>query len=331
MFRPSTHPAYRRVTRVLWALAIAAMLAMPAFRHNGGSARVPSARAAGANGLASLPAGWPSTLQIGQASGAGGAAAMKATAPYGFRYQYLSGRVNTGTGWATWNANGGFVTNYIQDSLNNGITPVFSYYMIYQSAPGNTQGEPAGVYSNLVNTATMTSYYNDMKLFFQKAGAFPNTKVVLHDEPDLWGFIELQSAGDNAATVPVKVAGTGMAELAGLPDTASGFARAIIKLRDLYAPNVVVAYHMSPWATGTDLILGNPSDAAIDAMTTKATNFYNSLGARFDITFVDATDRDAGFKQYVYGDGGASWWDAGDYARSARMLGGFSVARTRAS
>ena len=36
------------------------------------------------------------------------AAAMKATAPFAFRYQYLAGGANTGNGWATWNANGDF-------------------------------------------------------------------------------------------------------------------------------------------------------------------------------------------------------------------------------
>ena len=60
----------------------------------------------------------------------GGAAAMKATAPFGFRYQYLAGGANTGSGWATWNTNGDFAKFYIQDSAANGIIPVFTYYML---------------------------------------------------------------------------------------------------------------------------------------------------------------------------------------------------------
>ncbi len=66
--------------------------------------------------LATLPAGWPNTLQLGMSDGLGGAAAMRASALFGFRYQYLAGGVNTGNGWATWNPNGGFITNYIQES-----------------------------------------------------------------------------------------------------------------------------------------------------------------------------------------------------------------------
>jgi hypothetical protein len=70
-------------------------------------------------------------------------------------------------------------------------------------------------------------------------------------------------------------------------------------------------------------VLSNPSDAQIDQMATRSANFYLSLQADFDIVFAEFTDRDAGFKQYVYGDGGASWWDAGDFSRNVRYLTNF--------
>lgn len=280
--------------------------------------QVPTADAAGV-----LPAGWPSTLQIGVSDSPGGAAAMKSVAPYGFRYQYLAGGVNTGNGWANWNSGGQFATYYIQDSVANGIIPVFTYYQIRQSAPGNGMGETDGVTSNLQNTATMTAFYNDLKLFYQRAGAFPNNKVVLHVEPDMWGYIQ-QRGGDNAANFQVKVGSTGLSELAGLPDNASGLARAVVKLRDTYAPNVILGYHVSIWGTGVDIQYSQTPDAQTDALATRAGNFYNSLGANFDVSFAEFSDRDAGFKQYIYGDGGGSWFDADDFARHARFLGKFS-------
>src|SRR5262249_29840561 len=83
-----------------------------------------------------LPAGWPNRVEIGMADRPGGAAAMKRTAPLAFRYQYLAGGANTGSGWATWNANGDFARFYIEDSVANGIIPVFTYYMLFHSAPG---------------------------------------------------------------------------------------------------------------------------------------------------------------------------------------------------
>ena len=43
--------------------------------------------------------------------------------------------MNTGNGWATWNANGDFVTYYIADSRAAGIMPVFTYYQIVPVEP----------------------------------------------------------------------------------------------------------------------------------------------------------------------------------------------------
>src|ERR1700686_1009160 len=114
-----------------------------------------------ARAQAPLPAGWPSQIELGMADAPStgpntGAAAMKATAPFGFRYQYLAGGANTGNGWATWNANGDFAKFYIQDSAANGIIPVFTYYMLLQSTPGGG-AESDAAFTNLNNTATMTA------------------------------------------------------------------------------------------------------------------------------------------------------------------------------
>ena len=277
-----------------------------------------------AHAQAPLPAGWPNQIELGMADGAGGAAAMKSTTRFGFRYQYLAGGANTGNGWATWNTNGDFAKFYIQDSAANGIIPVFTYYMLLQSTPGGGNESNAN-FTNLNNTATMTAYFNDLKLFFQKAGAFPAQKVVLHVEPDLWGYMEQRATGDDARTVPVKVAETGIPELTGLPSNLSGFGQAVIKLRDTFAPNVFVAYHISVWGTGTDITLSKPPDATVTALANQAAAFYNSLAARFDIVFAEFSDRDSGFYQYVYGDGGRSWWGAEDFRRNTLFLGGFSA------
>jgi len=108
------------------------------------------AGAAPVGSLAPLPAKWPSrALEVGMSDDPGGAAALRATAPFGFRYQYLAGGVNTGAGWTTWAANAQFPTNYIRESANNRLTPVFSYYMIRPSAPGNAMGESDGDLANL--------------------------------------------------------------------------------------------------------------------------------------------------------------------------------------
>src|SRR5215213_7182419 len=103
--------------------------------------------------------------------------------------------------------------------------------MIYQSAPGGGDEQQA-VLSNLNNTTTMQLYWANLKLFFQRAGAFPNKKVVLHVEPDMWGYVQKVATNDNAATVAAKVGATSVAELAGLPNTVAGMAQGIVKLRN---------------------------------------------------------------------------------------------------
>ena len=96
-------------------------------------------------GLPALPTGWPlADLALGLADGPGGAASLQSVAPFQLRYQYLAGGVNTGGGWQTWNTNGTFVSMYVSESAAHDIVPVFSYYMLRQSKPGNAQGEYDG-------------------------------------------------------------------------------------------------------------------------------------------------------------------------------------------
>ena len=77
---------------------------------------------------------------------------------------------------------------YIADSVAHGMTPVFPYYMLLQSNPATGADEKARDLSNLANTSTMAAYYTDLRLFFTRAAG--PTPVVLHVEPDLWGYIE---------------------------------------------------------------------------------------------------------------------------------------------
>ena len=258
--------------------------------------------------------------------GPGGAAALRRFAPFRFRYQYLAGGVNTGQGWSTWNPGGTFVTRYIRESAAHHVTPVFSYYMVRQSLPGSGVGnELQADIGNLDNPGTMRALLADLKLFFQRAGA-TRRRVVLHVEPDLWGYVEQASRSDDASTVPALVSAAGMPQLKGLPDTAAGFAQAVKRLRDRYAPRVLLAYHLSVWGTKVDIALQNPPNAQVKRLGHRAAAFYRSLHTHFDLTFAEFSDRDSGFKQKIYGDGGASWWNAADFARDVRFLSTYSRA-----
>jgi hypothetical protein len=277
------------------------------------------------------PHGWPShRVELGLSDSPNHAAALRHSARFGFRYQYLAAGVNTGAGWSTWNPDGTFVSMYAHESLAHHITPVFTYYMIRQSLPGkNDSNEQQADLGNLNNAATMRALYQDLELFFRRANQSHRTEV-LHVEPDLWGYVEQAAKGGPASAVPAQVAGTGLPELAGLPNNVSGFAQAVVRLRDRLAPHVLLAYQLSVWGTGVDIQYQDPPNTEVDRLGSKAAAFYRSLDAHFDLTFSEFSDRDAGFKQLVSGDGGKSWWKPADFARNARFLGRYSRAAHQA-
>ena len=270
-----------------------------------------------------LPAGWPSIFPIGVSQGLGDASEFHDSAPVTLRYQYLAGGVNTGAGWTNWSPDASFVTHYIAESRAVGAIPVFTYYMMLQSAPGSAGPEQQRVQVNAQNPETMRAYYDDLLLLFQRIG-LDGQPVVLHLEPDLWGFMQQRAGGQSATRIPVAVRSSGAEAMADLPDSLAGFAQGIARLRDHHAPNVLLAYHVSVWGTGTDILRSKPSEATIDSLANDAATFYESLGVPFDLLFSEFSDRDAAFKEHVYGDRGSSWWRADDHQRHGRFLGRIS-------
>jgi hypothetical protein len=268
------------------------------------AAALVTAARAGAASLPPLPARWPTTLQIGMADDPGNAKALHQAAPFGFRYQYLAGGVNTGNGWSTWNPDGSFVTRYDTESWANNEIPVFSYYQLLQSKPAGGDEKTVDL-AHLKSPAVMDAYWQDVRLFFTRAKS--THTVVLHVEPDLWGYIEQASRSDNAATVPAVVP-------AGLPQNAAGFAQEFVKLRNELAPNVILAYHMSGWGTEHDIQYEKPPNPTVVAYATRSAAFYRSLHAKFDVSFEDFSDRDAGFYA-VQENNPKTWMKPADFAR----------------
>jgi hypothetical protein len=250
---------------------------------------VGSAGAASTAGLPPFPAHWPHTLQLGVADEPGGAAALRKVAPFGFRYQYLAGGVNTGQGWSTWNENGSFVTRYDLESWAAGMVPVFSYYMLLQSK-GAGGDELHRDLAHLRDPTLMRAYWADVRLFFERASGAKT--VVLHIEPDLWGYLEQ----------------------AGAVTLGSRFAQQFVRLRDELAPNVLLAYHMSGWGTKHDIVYEDPPDAVVRRYASQSASFYRSLHAKFDVAFQDFSDRDAGFYEAQQRNA-KTWFAPADFAR----------------
>ncbi|HVH63909.1 MAG TPA: hypothetical protein VNA65_09930, partial [Candidatus Dormibacteraeota bacterium] len=238
--------------------------------------------------------------------------------PWRYRYAYLAGGVNTSKPWQNWNSpTGAYATNYMNDSGNNGFIPVFTYYEMLQSLPSTGANESDRDFSNLNNTGTMNAYYSNFKLLMQLAGAY-GKPVVVHVEPDLWGYLEQRANGGDASTLTASVASSNLPEASGLPNTAQGFAWTLLKLRDMYGPNAILALHASLWGSGIDI--GSDTNPGVNAAgeADKQAAFLNSAGitsnpygSTWDLVFNDVDDHDAGWWE-AQGQDNASfthWWD----------------------
>ena len=266
-----------------------------------------------ATAAVTLPAG----LHFGLGNNPGDLGWMTASGvPWRYRYCYLSGGVNTTSGWETWNSPAGqYAAYYMSDSAAHGYIPVFSYYELLQSNPSVGANESDRDFSNLNNAATMNAYYANFVLLMQTAHTFGG-QVIVQIEPDLWGYLEQRANNGSPASLTASVASSGYAGVAGIPDTAQGFADALLHLRDTYAPNVALGIHASLWATMRDL--ATDTDPALDpnAVADQTAAFLNSAGvgsnaygSTFDLVFNDVADHDAAW----YGDN-SHWWDRSNVA-----------------
>jgi hypothetical protein len=259
--------------------------------------------------------------------------------PWDYAYQYLAGGVNTGNGWATWNANGRFATMYADGAARLGTIPVFPYYMLLQSSgPCNGCGEAQRDLANLNDPALMARYFADFELLMKRLGDGTHDGVpgfggsaIVHVEPDLSGYAMQAAlsparcygfctgAGNDPSLIGAAVARSGHPAAQGLPDTYQGFNWALLRLRDTYAPNVLLAIHVSNWAAGFDV--GSSSDPTLDVVRlgeesgrfTVLSGAGPAAGAppglsTYDLVFNDVLDRDAGYYALVLRDR-SRWWD----------------------
>jgi hypothetical protein len=256
--------------------------------------------------------------------------------PWDYAYQYLSGGANTSSDWKGWNASGQFPLYYAQGASSHHYIPVFTFYNLLQSNGScNSCGEAQRDLSNLNNPATMASYFADFRLLMQRLGSgtyggitgFGGTAIV-HVEPDLSGYAQqavLNTAvhcfgycfaqGNDPANLSAAVATTNDPDLQGLPNTYQGFSWALLHLRDLYAPNVRLAFHVSDWSTENDV--GTITSAALDpaALGQEAGSFAARSGVNdapngistYDLLFNDPSDRDAAYYKYVLNQPNAFW------------------------
>jgi hypothetical protein len=264
-----------------------------------------------------MPSGIPTHFSFGLMNAPGAVGLMNRMrsnngTAWDFRYQYLAGGVNTGHGWETWNSPAGaFAGLYLHESANNHYIPAFVYYDLLQSnGPCAACTESDRDLAHLNDSVVMSAYYANWRLLMQQIGAFGKPALVVV-EPDLWGYMESTVFGDsNSATaIPASVASSGDADAARFPNTAQGFAYALLHIRDRFAPNAMLALHVSPWATGNDVASSTSSLLDVVGIAQTTASFLLSAGvagtpsgvSTWDLLSADVADHDSGQ--------GAAWWD----------------------
>ncbi len=280
---------------------------------------------------APMPPGLPPRLGIGLEAalvGPGASDWMPSSGiPFDYAYQYLAGGVNTGSGWQTWDTGQGrFPIRYALTAHADGYVPVFTYFQLSQSAGPACDGCNADFQSlvNLNDPATMAAYFADFATLMKRLG--PGTydgirgygqTAIVHVEPDLSGYAEMAALvgtgcqgfclgiGNDPSLLGAAVTRSDYPDVAGFPNTYQGFSRALLHLRDLYAPNVLLGLHVSSWGTSIDVGTA-PGRVDADGLGRYVADFLNASGAApdasvastYDLVFTDVSDTDAAFLQY---------------------------------
>src|SRR6266508_4625468 len=166
--------------------------------------------------------------------------------------------------------------SYAKGAAGNGYIPVFPYYMLLQSnGPCDGCGEAERDLAHLDSPPLMRTYYADFAKLMQRLG--PGThdgvegfggRAVVHVEPDLSGYAEqavlpggscyghCTRKGNDPSHLEASVASSGFAAVHRYPNTYRGFNLALLHLRDLFAPNVILAFHVSDWARSEERRVG---------------------------------------------------------------------------
>src|SRR5688572_9700239 len=95
-------------------------------------------------------------------------------------YHYLVG-LSTEGGWPTWNANPDYAGKRIREARARNVVPMFTQYAMAAHGDGNI--------ASANDAAYMTVFWRDWLQLLATCAA-EDTAVVLHLEPDFWGYLQ---------------------------------------------------------------------------------------------------------------------------------------------
>lgn len=200
-------------------------------------------------------------------------------------YMYITGYSDRG-GWATWNADGAFVTIQSDAAVRHGVVPMFT---IYQLALEYETGNDV-----LRDADRMRVWLEDARLLFTRLGALDRPAIV-HFEPDLFGYLQQRFA--DMSTTPdaysARIRHSSVPECESLPETAASLGPCLSAIRDALAPRVRIGLAASQWGAWYD---ATSPTADVEGSGRSVARFLAAMGgADMDLVVVETLDRDAGF------------------------------------
>lgn len=180
--------------------------------------------------------------------------------------------------------------------------PILSFYGLLQLGreAGYRGREQQIVNQMLADKAAMRTYFEEVKRILQMCARFKKP-VIFHSEPDSWAFmlwvgLTMKTRDPNQTEAMVK--SSGMPDVSAYPDTVAGFAKALLHLRDITAPNTYMGFHAK--------------DCRAGLAPEKMVAFLREIG-KWDILIGDGIG-------HVLSTRSSGWWDAFDEKRFARYM-----------
>jgi len=226
---------------------------------------------AGGAAKGAIPAGLPARELVGLFEDTGATWMKSSGVAWDVRYRYFTkGWVNN---WGFGAYDGSWGLGYMRECDGQRFIPAVQYYQMNGEAGG---GESAFL-QKAQNATTMKSYFGDFKILMQRAKDFGKPVIVLI-EADGFGFLQQQTGSNSGAYAAIK--DSGVAELAGLPNTVAGWGLAFLQLKkSVGAGNAILGIHISGWASGKD-IATDPSPIRCRQKSTRSTTFSRRLAWR---------------------------------------------------
>jgi tRNA A-37 threonylcarbamoyl transferase component Bud32 len=273
---PRRRPSRRlAVALAACAIAVAGAVALVLALSSGG----------GSNPLAGLPSpppGWPTKLAVGYwdfVSGPAGVA--RHMGPGSLAYE------NYGVGDAAakkdWSHDRALPPPqaFAADAQRRGLMPYVTYYELRSMGrDGKDDANTPQIRKILVDHRLMRTYWANVRAFLTRLGT-TRKPVAVSVEPSIWALLEqaLGFTGSQPSDVPAVVASSGAPELKGLSDNLPGFSDAWRRLRDRYAPKVLLGATLDFYGTNIDVARELPSAATVKSAAAGQGRFFLSLSS----------------------------------------------------